>query len=94
VSLRFRSEVLDCLPFLEVRHPYLSEQADSNRIGSPHSFQAGMPDLQWAPSSRGDGPLLLRISVEGSQEGPERFVPLWRGVKHETWNRRSIYSAA
>jgi len=30
------------------------------------------------------GRYLRRISAEGSQGGPERFVPLSRGVKHET----------
>jgi hypothetical protein len=65
IALLGVSEVLDCLPFLECRHPCLSEQADSNRIGSPHSFQTGMPALQGVPSSMSKRPRFYR-AAEGN----------------------------
>jgi len=76
VSLRFHSEVLDCLPFLERRHPCLSEQADSNRIGSPHSFQTGMPALQGVPSFISKRPRFY-CAAEGNSSLADLSLKQW-----------------
>src|SRR5262249_19803275 len=86
---------------------YVSDLFEMFASGCPsESIEIRMPRLrlsdqrrsEWSEISRreawpcGEGPLLLRISAEGSQGGLERFVLLRRRVKYEEGVRKFVYT--